>query len=69
MDGDSKRKQQNQAMGNNIAAGSRDVFQSVWLRSIVQNNTRLDRFILDYGCYFLWPFGIVLYCLLLISKI
>lgn len=68
MDGDS-RQQQNQTMGSNDATSFRDILQPVWLRSIVQNSPRLDRFLLGYGRYFLWPFGLMLYFVLLISKI
>ena len=44
------------------------VFQSTWLRRIVQAGDGLDRFLLDYGCNFLLRFSFILYLILFIKE-
>ena len=68
MDGDSKR-QDNQTMDSNYLANVWDVLQPTWLRRLIQGSDGLDRFLLDYGLHFLCPFSLLLYTILLITKI
>lgn len=36
-----------------------DVFQSTRIRCAIQDGDGLDRFLLDYGCNFLWYCGVI----------
>lgn len=44
----------------------RNVFPTVRIRRAFPNNNEVNKFLLDYGFYFLLPFGTVLYSLFFI---
>lgn len=44
-------------------------FQSNWVRFYFQNDSRLDRFLLDYGRNFLFRCGILFFIIYLLQKI
>lgn len=69
MDGDSSKKQIKKRVGCNHQLDGSNVLQSVWIRRLIQKSDGLDRFLLDYGRYFLLPFGSVLHIVLFIEKI
>lgn len=54
--------------GSNVDynANASYVFLPIWLRSIIQINNELDRFLLDYGFNILPYIGIFFYMLLLL---
>jgi len=45
-----------------------NVFQPFWIRCSIQNGYGLDRFVLDYGRYFLLPVGFLFWFILLLSQ-
>jgi hypothetical protein len=45
----------------------RNVFQSIWVRCTIQDDDGLDRFLLDYGCNFLWYCGSVFWFIYLLQ--
>lgn len=66
MDGDSKR--QEKTIPRNHGAYVSNVFQSTWLRRIIQSGAGLDRFLLDYGFNFLPYISILIWIILFITK-
>lgn len=75
MDPDSKRIQQQLndleiqifKQRNYGLSDASTVLQPFWLRCLVQNSTRFDRFLLDYGFNFLWRCGIFSWILFFIK--
>jgi hypothetical protein len=67
---ESKRRKKNsftkKAQNNSVNGG--DVFQPLWLRCAVRGNNETDRVLLAYGRNFLFPFGIVLWIILLATQ-
>jgi hypothetical protein len=53
---------------NNRVDGG-DVLQPAWVRCAFRPCDEVDRFLLDYGRYFLLPIGVVLWCLLLVAQV
>jgi len=51
---------------SNIVSNDGDVLQSVRVRRSIRTCDALDRFLLDYRRYFLWPVGIMFWVILLI---
>lgn len=45
------------------------ILQSNWVRFSFQNDSRLDRFLLDYGRNFLFRSGILFFIIYLLQKI
>jgi hypothetical protein len=45
-----------------------NIFQPLWIRCSIQNGYGLDRFVLDYGRYFLLPVGTFLWAIFLLSQ-
>lgn len=74
MDSDSCTREQNQKgdsqesndgpkqkiIGNRKLNG-RNVFSTVWIRRAFYDHNEIDKFLLDYGFYFLLPVGSLLY--------
>jgi hypothetical protein len=48
----------------NFFVNTGDFLQSSWIRHPFRSCDELDRFLLDYGRYFLLPFGSILWILL-----
>lgn len=46
-----------------------NVFQSAWIRRVVQADNGLDRFLLDYGFNFLWRCGLFSWFIFFTEKI
>lgn len=69
MDGDSSKKQIKKGVDCNHKFNGCNVFQPIWLRRLIQEGNGLDRFLLDYGYYFLLPFGSMFHIVLFIEKI
>lgn len=66
MDSDSVSKQYKTKMDIDISTNGRHVFQPVWIRRSIRTCNAMDRFLLDYRRYFLWPVGIMFWIILLI---
>jgi hypothetical protein len=45
-----------------------NIFQPFWIRRSIQIGYGLDRFILDYGRYFLLPVGFLFWFILLLTE-
>jgi hypothetical protein len=52
---------------SNFLPNGSNVFQSSWIRRVVQTNNDLDRFLLDYGFTFLPSCGVVSWVIFLIA--
>jgi len=63
-EGDSCSKEDRQT---NTILNLCNFFQPFWIRCSIQNGYGPDRFILDYGRYFLLPVGIILWALFLLT--
>ena len=46
-----------------------NVFQSVWIRRLIQTSDGVDRFLLDYRYNFLFPIGIVFWAIFILKEI
>jgi len=69
MEGDCKKSNENdQEKLRNCVPNDGNVFQSIWVRCPFCSNNEMDKFILDYGRYFLLPVGIFLWSLFLILQ-
>jgi hypothetical protein len=44
-----------------------NVLQPTWVRHIIQTSNGMDKFLLDYGCYFLPSCGIISWAIFLIA--
>lgn len=58
----------NQTETSCTMSNGRDIFPSIWLRCCVQDDFRLDRFLLDYHIYFLPYIGFVLWGVYLLKS-
>ena len=60
-DDDSRKSEEGdlEKKGFNNVFNASNVFQPIWVRCVVQNGDGLDRFLLDYGCNFLWYCGTI----------
>ena len=52
----------------NVEPDDCNVFQSSRFRRTIQDGNGLDRFLLDYECYFLWRISFILYLVLFIKE-
>lgn len=52
---------------SNILSNGSNVFQSSWIRRVVQTSNDIDRFLLDYGFAFLPSCGVVSWIIFLIA--
>ena len=52
----------------NVEPDDCNVLQSTRFRRTFQDGNGLDRFLLDYGCYFLWRISFILYLVLFIKE-
>jgi len=68
MDDSEKKTEDNEGDPTHPEPDASDVLQPAWVRRIIQTNNGLDRFILDYGCYFLWRISFILYLVLFIKE-
>ena len=53
---------------SNVEPDDCNVLQSTRFRRTFQDGNGLDRFLLDYGCYFLWRISFILYLVLFIKE-
>jgi hypothetical protein len=44
-----------------------NIFQPFWIRCSIQTGNGIDRFVLDYGRYFLLPVGMLFWFIFLLS--
>ena len=54
---------------SNVFSDVRDVFQSIWVRLSIQDDIRLDEFLLAYGRNFLFRCGTLFLIIYLLQKI
>jgi hypothetical protein len=52
-----------------ILSDVRNVFQSIWVRLSIQDDIRLDKFLLDYGRNFLLRCGTLFLIIYLLQKL
>jgi hypothetical protein len=52
---------------SDILPNDSNVFQPIWVRHIIQTSNDMDKFLLDYGCYFLPSCGIISWAIFLIA--
>ena len=68
MDDSEKKTENNEGDPSHPEPDASDVFQPAWIRRIIQTNTGLDRFLLDYGFNFLWRISVLFYIILFIKE-
>ena len=68
MNGESNAQQKTEGEPSNVEPDDCNVFQSFRFRRTIQDGNGLDRFLLDYGCYFLWRISFILYIVLFIKE-
>jgi hypothetical protein len=68
MDGDypKQKKENKKAEDGDSLSDFGDLLQPSWVRCPICTSDEMDRFLLDYGRYFLCPFSIILWVLLLV---
>ncbi len=65
MDPDSSETYHKKYKNFNNSVDDSDVLQPAWVRCAFRPCNEVDRFLLDYGRYFLFPIGILLWCVFL----
>lgn len=68
MNGESSTQQKIESEPSNVEPNDCNVFQSFRFRRTIQDGNGLDRFLLDYRCYFLWRISFILYLVLFIKE-
>ena len=68
MDGDSKKQNKIQNSFRDRGIDARNLLQSIRFRCPICVHNEIDRFLLDYGCYFLPSISFVIYCILFIKE-
>jgi hypothetical protein len=68
MNCDSTAQTKTESEPSNVEPDDCNVFQSSRFRRTFQDDNGLDRFVLDYGCYFLWRISFILYLVLFIKE-
>ena len=68
MNGESKAQQKTEGEPSNVEPDDCNVLQSFRFRRTFQDDNGLDRFLLDYGRYFLWRISFLFYFILFIKE-
>lgn len=68
MDSDSKRQNKIQNSFRDGGINASNLLQSIRVRCSICVHNEIDRFLLDYGCYFLPSISFIIYCVLFIKE-